>query len=238
MAIDEKGSKKYNIAVLFLNKKLSMEALIFDMDGVIIDSEYHWNHDEEAFLVQIVPGWTEEDLQRIIGMNIVDTYRLLSTEYNLRMQQEVFLEEVNRIATRIYQEKTNLMPGFLDLLQKLIKRGVPIGLASSSMRSWIDIVLDRFELRHLFNSTVSAQEIEGNGKPAPDIYLHSAKELGVKPANCFVIEDSKNGTLSGKGAGMTVLGFRNGFNEKQDLSEADHIIEGFRDPKISTLLNL
>ncbi len=214
-----------------------MKALIFDMDGVIIDSEYHWNYDEEKFLEQAIPGWTHDDLQNIIGLNIHDTYKKLKKEYNLEMPQESFLEEVKRIADRIYQEKCNLIPGFSDLIKELKAMGVPLGLASSSIREWIDIAIKRFDLDQAFSVIVSAEEIEGEGKPAPDIYIHTAKILGVAPTDCGVIEDSKNGVLSAKGANMFCMGFRNGFNQSQDLSKADIEIHGYDEKSIQQILN-
>lgn len=205
------------------------------MDGVIIDSEYHWNNDEEGFLEKIIPGWTQDEQQKIIGLNIIDTYKVLRDQYSLSMEQDIFLEEVNKIATRIYEEKTELMPNFPELIKALEGR-LPLALASSSLREWINIVLDRFELGKAFDITVSAQEIEGDGKPAPDIYLHTAKELEVDPNDCVAIEDSRNGVAAAKAARMLTIGFRNGFNEAQNLSQADHIINGFKEFDIQKFL--
>lgn len=207
------------------------------MDGVIIDSEYHWNYDEEKFLEKAIPGWTHEDLQKIIGMNIHDTYKKLKDEYNLKMPKESFLEEVKRIANRIYQEKCNLIPEFSKLIKELKALGVPLGLASSSIPEWIDIVMKRFGLNEVFSAIISAEEIDGAGKPAPDIYLHTAKALNFAPIDCAVIEDSKNGVLSAKGANMFCMGFRNGFNDSQDLSKADVEINGYNEKSIQQILD-
>src|SRR5207237_6272674 len=104
---------------------------------------------------------------------------------------------------------------------------VLVSLASSSPMNWIDIVLDRFHFRSSFAVVVSAEDLPGEGKPSPAIYLLTAQRLGVKPEKCVVIEDSKNGVLSAKSAGMYCIGFRNGFNQEQDLSQADIIVHGF-----------
>jgi beta-phosphoglucomutase-like phosphatase (HAD superfamily) len=88
-------------------------------------------------------------------------------------------------------------------------------------------VLQRFDLLESFKVVVSADELEGNGKPSPAIYLLTAKRLGVSPDRCIAIEDSKNGVLSAKNAGMFCIGFRNGFNDEQDLSRADMVIQRF-----------
>ena len=91
------------------------------------------------------------------------------------------------------------------------------------------MVMDKFSLWGAFDVVVSAEEVNGNGKPAPDIYLYTAQQLGVGPGDCVVIEDSKNGVLSARSAGMFCIGLRNGFNEEQDLSAADVVVEGFEE---------
>ena len=204
-----------------------MDALIFDMDGVIVDSELHWKSVEGYFLQSLIPGWNIADQGRIIGLSLDSLYSLLSTEYGLTHSKEAFLEEYHSIAEGIYTTKVSLMPGFLDLLSLLHTKEIPTALASSSPRNWITLVLDRFHLNDAFRVVVSAQEIEGEGKPSPAIYLHTARMLEVAPTRCVVIEDSKNGVLSARNAGMCCIGFRNGFNEEQDLSAANLIIEGF-----------
>lgn len=203
-------------------------ALIFDMDGVIVDSELHWKSTEGFFLQSLIPDWTSAEQDRIIGLSVHDVYRLLTQEYGVRLSKEQFLEMYQGMAEEIYGEKSSLIPGFCELLAWLKEQGVPVALASSSPMSWIDIVLDRFDLRSSFEVVVSADELEaGRGKPSPAIYLLTAERLGVAPQRCVVIEDSMNGALSAKGAGMFCIGFRNGFNEEQDLGAADVIVDSF-----------
>ena len=97
-------------------------------------------------------------------------------------------------------------------------------------------MLQRFSLRESFKIVVSADELAGEGKPSPAIYLHTAKRLGIRPDRCIAIEDSKNGVLSAKKAEMFCIGFRNGFNDEQDLSNADMIIRHFTEFDWSILL--
>lgn len=204
-----------------------MKALIFDMDGVMIDSELHWQEDEWNMIYKLLPNWTEKDHAKIIGRSITDIYSVLSQEYGLPIGREKFLTQVDAIAHTVYSKESNLMDGLLDILNAFQGR-VPMAMASSARRSWIKQVVQRFSLRPFFKTIVSAEDIDGPGKPAPDIYLYAAKKLKVSPADCWVIEDSKNGVLSARAAGMKVVGFRNGFNQDQDLSKADKIIHGFR----------
>ncbi len=202
-------------------------ALIFDMDGVIVDSELHWKSLEGFFLQSLVPAWSSADQGRIIGLSVHDLYRLLVEEYNVRETKERFLELYQQMANDIYGNKAALIQGFRELLDGLGEQDIPVALASSSPRSWINIVLRRFSLADAFRVVVSSDELQGEGKPSPAIYLRTAQLLGVDPTKCIVIEDSMNGVLSARRAGMLCIGFRNGFNQEQDLSQASMLIHSF-----------
>lgn len=215
-----------------------MGAVIFDMDGVIVDSEIHWKTLEGYFLQSLIPTWSSTDQDKIIGLGVHDLYTLLISQYGLQKTKQQFLELYQEMANKIYGQKVSLIAGFSDLLTTLNKNNIPVALASSSPRSWINIMLRRFGLQASFRVVVSADELEGEGKPSPAIYLLTAKRLGVSPTSCIAIEDSKNGVLSAKNAGMFCIGFRNGFNEEQDLSKADMIIHGFAELHWQTLQQL
>ncbi len=215
-----------------------MNAVIFDMDGVIVDSEIHWKTLEGYFLQSLIPTWTSADQDKIIGLGVHDLYTRLISQYGLQKTKQQFLELYQEMANKIYGQKVSLIAGFSDLLTTLNKNNIPVALASSSPRSWINIMLHRFGLQASFRVVVSADELEGEGKPSPAIYLLTAQRLGVSPTSCIAIEDSKNGVLSAKNAGMFCIGFRNGFNEEQDLSKADMIIHGFAELEWQTLQQL
>ena len=207
------------------------------MDGVIVDSEKYWKKAELTFFGELLTNWTKEDQQKIIGISVFDTYKLLKNNYGLEISQESFLEQVNEIAIRVYKEHCNLLDGFLDFIEKCKMLNAKIALASSSTKSWIKIVLDRFDLNQFFDVIVSADEVGGKGKPAPDIYLNTAAKLNIIPQKCIVIEDSKHGTTAAKAANMFCIGLRNGFNEMQDLSEADVQIKGFKTININMFIS-
>ena len=215
-----------------------MKTLIFDMDGVIVDSELHWKSLEGYFLQSLIPAWTSADQDRIIGLSVHDLYRLLTTDYGLQHNKEDFLDLYHEMAQEIYAEKASLIPGFLDVLSWLCEKGSRTALASSSPRPWIEMVLDKFDLHKAFEVVVSADELQGEGKPSPAIYLLTAWKLGVEPERCVVIEDSEKGVLSSKSAGMFCIGFRNGFNDEQNLSAADLLITGFHQLDDPTLIRL
>ena len=213
-----------------------MNAVIFDMDGVIVDSEIHWKTTEGYFLQSLIPTWSMNDQDRIIGLGVHDVYTILVNTYHLQQSKAQFLAIYQEMANEIYGQKVSLIEGFTELLSTLNNNNIPVALASSSPASWIDVMLQRFSLRESFKVVVSADELAGEGKPSPAIYLYTAKRLGIKPAKCIAIEDSKNGVLSAKRAEMFCIGFRNGFNDEQDLSSADMIIRRFAEFDWKTLL--
>jgi HAD superfamily hydrolase (TIGR01509 family) len=199
------------------------------MDGVIVDSELYWNSKQFQMLKEHMPDWTETNQHKLIGLSVFDTYKYLVAKHNYSRAEEEYMNGVDKIARAIYRNECQLMKGFLEAIKDIKSKEIPIGLASSSKEDWIEIVVDRFNLKPYFDSIVSTEHIDGPAKPAPDIYWHTARQLGVEPENCTVIEDSNHGVTAGKAAGMYVIGFRNGFNQAQDLSSADREIEGYKE---------
>lgn len=202
-----------------------VEAIIFDMDGVIIDSERYWQQDEFWFIKKLIPSWSQSDQQKIVGLHLTDIYELLSANYDVKIEKGIFIAEIEKIALQIYSKHIQLMPKFIKTIESL--RNLKVGLASSAKREWIDIAIQRFGLSSYFDVTLSAEEVIGPGKPAPDIYLQTAQLLDINPKKCIVIEDSVNGIKAAKSAGMTCVGFRSELNSEMDLSEADLIMNGF-----------
>jgi HAD superfamily hydrolase (TIGR01509 family) len=215
-----------------------MHAVIFDMDGVIVDSELHWKSVEGFFLQSLVPGWSSADQGKIIGLSLRSLYDMLAGEYGLKESREHFEALYEEVASDIYRRKVSLMDGFTELLADLNRHSVPVALSSSSPMSWIDMVTGRFGLRPHFQAIVSADELDGEGKPSPAIYLLAARKLGADPRGCVAIEDSTNGVLSARRAGMFCVGFRNGFNEEQDLSQAHMIVHSLTELDYHTLQRL
>lgn len=214
----------------------TIQAVIFDMDGVIVDSELHWKSLEGFFLESLIGKWDAEAQSKIIGLSVHNLYSSLVSDYGLEMPKTEFLALYTEMARQIYEEHASLLPGFSELLNEIKASGIALALASSSPRVWINMVLDKFNLHDDFSVVVSADELDGEGKPSPAIYLHTAQKLGVSPVSCAVIEDSKNGVLSAKRAGMYCIGLENGFNEEQDISAADVIVRGFSALPLSLLL--
>lgn len=206
----------------------NIKSIIFDMDGVIVNSEQIWHEKETEFIRQYIKDFPLKMPQKFIGRSIKDIMLILKQDYNLKVEQEKFLIEYRKFGIKNIYPNCNLSSSFLDFLKNAIQK-YQIALASSSPYDWINFVLDKFDLRKYFKIIVSADDIDGVGKPSPDIYLYTAKQLNVNPQHCIVFEDSKNGVLSAKDAGMIVYGYRNGYNDDQNLEKADKIFNNFNE---------
>jgi len=186
-------------------KLTDFQAIIFDMDGVIINSEDIWAKKELTFFKQFADQWTSVDQQAIAGRSIHDIYGYISKKYSLSLPETEFFKNYDQAAQAIYGQETQLLPGVIDLLRQIKDSSLSIALASSSPHSWINIVLKRFNLRGFFKAVISSDDVQSKGKPAPDIYLFTAKKLNLKPNKCLVIEDSINGVMAAKAANMSCI---------------------------------
>jgi HAD superfamily hydrolase (TIGR01509 family) len=215
-----------------------IDTVIFDMDGVLVDSEKHWAIEETKYLATRIPAPHSEYHKDIVGMSISEIYDYLKSRYDIRMGKEDFLVAYDGMAVDIYKNYSNLLPHVMDLLFLLKEEGYTLALASSSPMFWVSMAVERFELEPFFEVIVSASEIACRGKPAPDIYLYTAKQLAKRSADCLAIEDSRNGIRSAKEASMKCVGLRNGFNEEQDMSRADLIIYDFKELTLDVIKDL
>lgn len=202
-----------------------MNTVCFDMDGVIVDSERHWVPlENERILPTIVPSG-DIQAQDITGMNVNDLYQHLSERFDTKIPEPEFLELYEEAAEELYNERVELMDGFEELLRTLRGNDVNIALVSSSPPHWIQYVLDRFSLESGFDVIVSASDIEGQSKPAPDIYSYAVSELGDTPSQSIAVEDSEHGVAAANAAGMYSVGYRTEENENQNLADADEVID-------------
>ncbi len=204
-----------------------IEAVIFDMDGVLIDSEpLHFEVDEMVLKhLQIDNG--KHYLERFVGYTNPAMWKIIKEEYQLEQSIEGLIELQMRIKLD-YLEKSNYVAidGVLELLNKIQAKKIPLAIASSSPRIFIEAVIDKIQIARYFTTWISGEEVP-ESKPAPDVFLGAAAMLNVQPENCIVIEDSKSGTIAAKSAGMKCIGFQNPNSGNQDLSEADYIFDSF-----------
>jgi len=180
-----------------------MSAVIFDMDGVLVDSEAVWDDVRKRFVDEQGGHWQQSAQRDMMGMSSVEWSRYVRDRLGVDMDPEEISREVADRVADVYREKLPLLPGAVEAVESLAEEW-PLGLASSSNRHVIDLVLDLAGIADAFKATVSSEEV-GAGKPAPDVYLEAARRLSVDPAACVAIEDSTNGIRSAHAAGMAVI---------------------------------
>jgi HAD superfamily hydrolase (TIGR01509 family) len=182
-------------------------AVIFDLDGVLMDSEQRWNGAKEELVRESGGRWRDEAPTVMMGMSSTEWSTYLRDSLGVPMDTDAISGDVVRRMEDGYRRELPLLPGAGNAVRALAERW-PLGLASSSNREIIDLVLELSGFGDAFRVTVSSEEVE-RGKPAPDVYLAAARGLGVDPARCVAIEDSSNGLRSAAAAGMTVIAVPN-----------------------------
>jgi HAD superfamily hydrolase (TIGR01509 family) len=202
----------------------AVRAVVFDLDGVIVDSEHVWDEVREGLARERGGRWHDGAQQDMMGMSSLEWSRYMHEVIGLREPPKEISAEVVRRLEATYRDRLPLFPGAVDAVRRLAERW-PLGLASSSNRELIDLVLELTGLEPCFAASVSSEEVE-HGKPAPDVYLEAASRLGVDPFACAAFEDSHNGILSAKAAGMRVVAIPNPRYppDEQSLAEADAVV--------------
>jgi HAD superfamily hydrolase (TIGR01509 family) len=203
---------------------LSVEAVVFDLDGVLVQTEELWDEVRERFARERGGRYDAEAQRAMMGMSSLEWSRFMNEELGVPEPPERISAEVVRRMEARYRERLPLIDGAREAVERLAARW-PLGVASSSNRPLIDAVLELSGLAQLFQATVSSEEVAG-GKPAPDVYLEAAARLGVDPARCAAIEDSHSGIRSAKAAGMRVIAIPNASfpPDEEALAEADVVL--------------
>jgi HAD superfamily hydrolase (TIGR01509 family) len=181
--------------------------VIFDQDGVLIDSEGVWDAARREVAREHGGHWTDDATSAMIGMSSTEWSRYMHDQLGVQMSPEEISEAVVSKLEQLYRKHLPLLPGAQETVRSLAARW-PLGLASSANRPIIELVLELADLRSCFTATVSSEEV-AHGKPAPDVYLEAAHRLGVDPGRCAAVEDSGNGIRSAAAAGMTVFALPN-----------------------------
>ncbi|MEN9971919.1 MAG: hypothetical protein RIS20_266 [Bacteroidota bacterium] len=181
------------------------EAVIFDMDGVLIDSEPLWKIAMEEVFHSLGSTLTKADFQKTVGLRIDEVVHFWNKHENWGVENEQDVEEAIIVKMiELISKNASPLPGVIETLEYLKKAGLKIGLGTSSSSRLIQVVLSELNIAHFFNFTHSA-ETEAFGKPHPAVYLTVAEQLNVSPNNCLVIEDSFNGVIAGLAAKMKVI---------------------------------
>lgn len=180
-----------------------IEAVVFDMDGVLIDSEPVWERVRRKFVAARGGRWAEDAQDRMMGMSTAEWSGYMSKDLGLSLSPPQVAELVIAAMAAEYSDHLPLLPGAVEAVRELSARW-PLAVASSAPKSLIEAVLDASGLRGAFAAAVSSEEVP-RGKPAPDVYLAATTRLGVPPAACAAVEDSANGLRSAAAAGLAVI---------------------------------
>ena len=179
-------------------------AVIFDLDGVLVDAEIWWDEVRREWSAAHGRTWTPADQAAVMGANSLGWARIMRQRLRLDMTDQAIVDDiVGAMIERYERLGAPRIAGAESTVRRLAGAGVSLAVASSAHMAVIAAALDALGIRELFDVVVGADEV-AHGKPAPDVYLLAAERLGVVPADCLVVEDSLNGVLAGRAAGMTV----------------------------------
>jgi HAD superfamily hydrolase (TIGR01509 family) len=209
-------------------------AVVFDLDGVLWDGEpiYH-----EAFNVVLKPYGhvvTAEEYENIIGNSVEAAWAWVLQRYGIADSPGAFYRAYDVAVLELLAHPVEPLPGVRDLLRELKSRGIPVGLASASLRPWVDATLAGIGLAGEFDTTVAAGEVP-QAKPAPDLYLKAAANLGVDSKCCVAVEDTRSGVRAAKAAGMYTIQVRAASTALGPIEEADAVIEDYTEFDLSLL---
>ncbi len=213
-------------------------AVIFDMDGVLVDTipfNYKLWH---SYLHESGIELSKHAFQQILGMEFDDVVKVFESQFGVNIDNTKLANQIKLERDLYYQKHELLMSKQLpQLLSSLYDQGVPMAVATGSKRSVAKVLLRKNQLTPFFKEVVTADDVV-HGKPSPDIYLTAAHKLSISPSHCVVVEDAASGIAAAHAAGMTAVGYHNGFNTVEDLHEADMIIDSFDELDLEILTKL
>ena len=214
------------------------QGIIFDMDGVLVDSE-------PLFLSAINrlisadgadPFSDDEYEEHLLGTTVEETWRVVKDFRHLPASVQDYLERYDRIVRQVLREELIPQPGVTDLLEECVKRGLPKAVASSSLRSWVDLKLEAIKLQDAFDVVLGGDDV-AKGKPDPDIYRLAAQCLGLPPQSCVAIEDSPVGIAAAVASGAYTIAVRTYSTRNMDVSRAHTVLDSLEQFDLSLLAN-
>jgi HAD superfamily hydrolase (TIGR01509 family) len=216
---------------------MTLDAVVFDFDGLIIDSE--WAIFETARAAFTVHGHelTVEAWGTIVGLGDDDerAWATLTRAMGIEGFDNATFSATYAQQDRASRDSLPLLPGVEVLVDSLVAEGVPIGVASSSSLAWLDRHLGRLGLRPRFGAVIGSDLVGGVGKPAPDVYLRACSDLGADPSRSVALEDSAHGVASAKAAGMTAVAVPSRITRSNDFSPADLVVDSIADLTVDLL---
>lgn len=211
-----------------------MRAAIFDMDGVLIDSEHlHWRAEQET-MAEFGVTMAESELKKFAGTRAEVMFEIFIRQYRLPTTFAALYPGHEARLLRLFQSQVRPTDGIQQILQTLAAAAIPLAVASSSSKRLIQAALQQTGLAGYFKAVVSGAEVPGS-KPAPDIFLEAARRLGLPPESCVVFEDSLVGVQSAKAAGMYCVGYENPNNLSVRLEAADRVIQDWSELNLEAI---
>lgn len=215
-----------------------LEAIIFDMDGVLVDSEYTYFQSKSQILKEAGHEVEESYHFQFMGTTSEYMWEQMKQEFSLPLTVPAYVQQMTALRQDMIQrDGVQVIPHVQAFVKRLYDGGVKLAVASSSSLAEIKKNLTEIGLADYFSEVVSTEEVK-HSKPAPDVYLAAAERIGVKPENCLGIEDTKNGTGAVRNAGMVCVGFANPAFPKQDLAFADIVVSSFADLDAASLTKI
>lgn len=216
-----------------------VNTVIFDMDGVLVNSEpVHQRHEREMY-EELGLELTFEEQQSFVGMSAMDSWRFVIKKYNLKETPEELLLRGRGKYLKVLEktDEVKMIEGAMDLIGRLENGGFHLLLASSATTPTISAVLKKFDLVKTFPLFIGGDMVH-NSKPNPEIFLNIAELAQVEPSKCVVIEDAEHGVTAANKAGMKSIGFQNHHSGKQNLSHAGAVVDDLDQISLELLKNL
>lgn len=214
---------------------MAIRAVVFDLDGLMFNTEEIFPEVGKLVLSRRGKEMTPDLLTLMMGRRAYESCQVMIDYHDLEDHVEVIVQESANLFFEIAEGKLGPMPGLYELLQVIEQRNLPKGVATSSSRPYLERILGMFDIRHRFPLTLTAEDVT-HGKPHPEIYLTAAANLGVKPEEMLVLEDSQTGTMAGAAAGAHIVSIPHQNSHHQDFSMAKFVAERLDDPRVLALL--
>lgn len=211
-------------------------AILFDMDGVLVDSEPMFLSAINRLLVQegVEPVSVKENEEFLIGTTINETWRVLKLKRPLPLPASDYIERYDAIVREVMMEELAPQPGVRELIEVCNRRGLPKAVASSSLHMWVDLKLNAIGLTGAFDAVLGGDDVS-RGKPEPEIYVKAAERLGVPPGECIAIEDSPVGISAAVASGAYTIAVRTEYTRNLDVSQAHTVLETLEDFDLALL---
>ncbi|MFA4830885.1 MAG: HAD family phosphatase [Patescibacteria group bacterium] len=217
---------------------MNLKAVVYDMDGLLVDSMKHWLEFDIEFFKKRKIDYDPQIIKHFTGKTIVECMAWLKDHFNLVESVEELCHGRDGWIEKIYDELAEVMPGVDNLLKAVKQKGLKQAIATGAPKIAAEKLVDRFGWQGYFDQLVSVECTKLPGKPNPGVFLHAAKVLGVEPEHCVVLEDAENGVAAAKAAGMKCVAVPDKRWSFGDFSRADLAVDSLEDKRVFDFLGL